>query len=141
MTCDTMNILLVDDDEVDVMNVKRAFKKNNVSNPLHVAENGIEALEMLRGNGDPEQRLRPKIILLDLNMPRMNGIDFLKELRADPDLKSISVIVLTTSNEERDIVAAHDFNVAGYILKPVEFDKFVAAIKTLKLYWKLNELP
>jgi len=141
MKCDTMNILLVDDDKVDVMNVKRAFKKNNVSNPLHVAENGIEALSMLRGNGNPELRLRPKIILLDLNMPRMNGIDFLKELRTDPDLKSISVIVLTTSNEERDIVAAHDLNVSGYILKPVEFDNFVAAIKTLKLYWTLNELP
>src|SRR5688500_18063224 len=106
-----LNILLVEDDELDVMNVERAFKKNNIVNPLHIAGNGVEALEMLRGEGIPKDR---RLILLDLNMPRMGGIEFLKELRADPDLKATTVVVLTTSDEERDKVNAYDLNVAGY---------------------------
>jgi len=137
-----INILLVEDDEVDVMNVQRAFKKNNINNPLYVANNGLEALVMLRGDGNspsilPEQRL----ILLDLNMPKMNGIEFLRELRADPELKPIPVIVLTTSNEDRDKVEAFNFNVAGYIVKPVTFPNFVEAVATLNKYWALSELP
>lgn len=137
-----MNLLLVDDDEVDVMNVQRAFKKNNIINPLYVAVNGLEALKMLRGNGDPplvpaERRL----ILLDLNMPKMGGIEFLRELRADSDLRPIPVIVLTTSDEDSDKVEAYQLNVAGYILKPVTFAKFVEAVATLNKYWTLNELP
>ncbi len=136
------NILLVEDDEVDVMNVQRAFKKNNIKNPLYIANNGLEALVMLRGNGNPplvppEQR----IILLDLNMPKMNGIEFLRELRADPQLKLIPVIVLTTSNEDRDKVEAYNLNVAGYILKPVTFSSFVEAVATLNKYWTLSEIP
>ena len=135
------NILLVEDDEVDVMNVKRAFKKNNITNPLYIANNGIDALVMLRGNGNsplipPQQR----IILLDLNMPKMNGIEFLRELRADPELKPIPVIVLTTSNEDRDKVEAYNLNVAGYILKPVTFSNFVETVATLNKYWALSEI-
>ncbi len=111
---------------VDVMNMQRAFKKNNINNPLYIANNGLEALVMLRGNGNPptipsEQR----IILLDLNMPKMNGIEFLRELRADSVLRLIPVIVLTTSNEDRDKVEAYNLNVAGYIVKPVTFSSFV----------------
>jgi CheY-like chemotaxis protein len=136
------NILLVEDDEVDVMNVQRAFKKNNIKNPLYIANNGLEALVMLRGNGNPpsvppEQR----IILLDLNMPKMNGIEFLRELRADHKLRLIPVIVLTTSNEDRDKVEAYNLNVAGYILKPVTFSSFVEAVATLNKYWTLSEIP
>ena len=136
------NILLVEDDEVDVMNVKRAFKKNQITNPLYVAGNGLEALVMLRSQGNPpslpkEQRL----ILLDLNMPKMNGIEFLRVVRADPELKPIPVIVLTTSNEDRDKVEAYNLNVAGYILKPVTFSNFVQAIATLNNYWALSEIP
>ena len=136
------NILLVEDDEVDVMNVQRAFKKNNIKNPLYIANNGLEALVMLRGNGNPplvppEQR----IILLDLNMPKMNGIEFLRKLRADPELRLIPVIVLTTSNEDKDKVEAYNLNVAGYILKPVTFSSFVEAVATLNKYWTLSELP
>ena len=136
------NILLVEDDEVDVMNVQRAFKKNNINNPLYIANNGLEALIMLRGDGNPplvppEQR----IILLDLNMPKMNGIEFLRELRADHKLRLIPVIVLTTSNEDRDKVEAYNFNVAGYILKPVTFSSFVEAVATLNKYWTLSEIP
>ncbi len=137
----SISILLVEDDDVDAMNVKRAFKKVNINNPLHVAGNGIEALRMLRGEGVEPITPTPKIILLDINMPRMNGIEFLKELRADPELKAASVVVLTTSNEERDKVAAYDFNVAGYILKPVDPQKFIEAVTALEVYWNLIELP
>src|SRR5688572_1957253 len=88
-----LNILLVEDDELDVMNVQRAFKKNNVVNPLYVAGNGVEALEMLRGQRQPSLPRERRLILLDLNMPKMGGIEFLKELRADPDLRSATVVV------------------------------------------------
>ena len=91
-----LNILLVEDDEVDVMNVRRAFERNNVSNPLYVAGNGLEALEILRNGTVPKER---RLILLDLNMPKMNGIEFLQALRADPDLAATPVVILTTSND------------------------------------------
>lgn len=133
-----LNILLVEDDELDVMNVQRAFKKNNVVNLLHVAGNGLEALEILRGDTLPKDR---RLILLDLNMPRMGGIDFLRELRADPALRATTVIVLTTSDEERDKVKAYDLNVAGYILKPVTLAAFIEIMAALNKYWSVNELP
>jgi CheY-like chemotaxis protein len=130
-------ILLVDDDSIDVMNVKRAFARNNLTNPIHEAKNGIEALEILRLGALPPRRL----VLLDLNMPRMNGLEFLRALRADPELRSTSVVVLTTSNEERDKVAAYDLNVAGYLLKPVTFPSFVDLMAGLNRYWTLVEMP
>ncbi|AUX37074.1 MULTISPECIES: response regulator [Sorangium] len=133
-----LNILLVEDDEVDVMNVRRAFKRNNISNPLWVAGNGVEALEMLRSGAIPVER---RLILLDLNMPKMNGIEFLRELRADPDLVATSVVVLTTSNDDRDKVGAFNLNVAGYLLKPVTFLSFVELMAALNKYWRLVELP
>jgi len=133
-----LNILLVEDDELDVMNVQRAFKKNNVVNPLYTAGNGIEALEVLRGDKMPKDR---RLILLDLNMPRMGGIEFLKEVRADPELRNTTVVVLTTSDEERDKVKAYDLNVAGYILKPVTLAAFVEIMAALNKYWSVNELP
>lgn len=136
-----LNILLVDDDEVDVMNVKRAFKKNNITNPLFVAGNGLEALDMLRGSGELAIPQTRRLILLDLNMPKMGGIEFLRELRADSDLKSTPVIVLTTSNEDSDKVEAYNLNVAGYILKPVTFSNFVETMVALNKYWTLSELP
>lgn len=133
-----LNILLVEDDEVDVMNVQRAFRTNKISNPLFVAENGEEALRMLRGGQVPRER---RLVLLDLNMPRMNGIEFLRALRADPELGLTTVVVLTTSNDERDRVEAYQLNVAGYILKPVTFHNFCEAMSTLNKYWSLVELP
>ena len=133
-----LNILLVEDDEIDVTNVRRAFKKNNIYNPLWVAGNGVEALEMLRGEEIPRER---RLVLLDLNMPRMNGIEFLRELRADPELRLIPVVVLTTSDDERDRVEAYQLNVAGYILKPVTLVNFVEAMATLNKYWTLVEMP
>ena len=136
-----LNILLVEDDELDVMNVERAFRKNNVVNPLYVAGNGVEALEMLRGQRQPTVPPERRLILLDLNMPKMGGIEFLKELRADPQLHATTVVVLTTSDEERDKVKAYDLNVAGYILKPVTLAAFVEIMATLNKYWSVNELP
>jgi CheY-like chemotaxis protein len=144
-----VNILLVEDDELDVMNVRRAFQKNNIANPLYVAADGIEALRMLRGGGggggeggaEPAVPRERRLILLDLNMPRMGGIEFLRELRADPALRATAVIVLTTSDEERDKVNAYDLNVAGYVLKPITLPAFVEIMATLNKYWTVNELP
>jgi CheY-like chemotaxis protein len=137
-----VNILLVEDDRVDVMNVQRAFKKNNIQNPLYLAKNGLEGLAMLRGtDGQQMIKPRPQIVLLDLNMPQMNGLEFLKELRSDPELKSISVFVMTTSKDDRDRFEAYNLNVAGYIIKPVSFEKFVEAVSILDSYWKLCEQP
>ncbi len=134
-----INILLVEDDEIDVMNVKRAFKKNNISNPLHVCGNGVDALEYLRSI-DSTANL-PRIILLDINMPRMGGIEFLTNLRQDNRLKHISVFVMTTSNEEQDKVNAYQLNVAGYILKPLSIESFISSVAMLNNYWMLCEYP
>jgi CheY-like chemotaxis protein len=138
MTDKMLNILLVEDDQVDVMNVRRAFEKNRIANPLFVAGNGLEALAVLRRNGVPNER---RIVLLDLNMPKMNGLEFLRELRADSALQSTPVVVLTTSNDERDKVEAYNLNVAGYLLKPVTFMNFVEVMAALNKYWTLVELP
>jgi CheY-like chemotaxis protein len=131
-------ILLVEDDEVDVMNVRRAFERNRILNPLHVAADGLEGLEKLRGELRTAQR---RIVLLDINMPRMNGIEMLRALRADPELHATPVVVLTTSNDDRDRVEAYNLNVAGYLLKPVTFTNFVELTAALNKYWSLVELP
>ena len=133
-----LNILLVEDDQVDVMNVQRAFNKCHIANPLKVAGNGVDALDMLR-NG--EVSLHRLLVLLDLNMPRMNGIEFLRELRADSELRQLPVVVLTTSDDERDRIEAYNLNVAGYIVKPVTFTNFCDAMDTLNKYWQLVEMP
>ena len=138
MTERMLNILLVEDDEVDVMNVKRAFEKNRIANPLYVAGDGLEAMRLLRSGSIPEER---RIILLDLNMPKMNGIEFLRELRADANLHLTPVVVLTTSNDDRDKVDAYNLNVAGYLLKPVTFINFAEVMATLNKYWTLVEFP
>lgn len=135
-----INILLVEDDAVDVMTVQRAFRKSKVSNPLHIAGNGLEALELLHSSENLFKDSRC-LILLDLNMPKMNGIEFLKELRQDPTYHKIPVIVLTTSDQERDRVEAYNLHVAGYIVKPVTFAKFVEVVTVLNHYWTLCEFP
>ena len=136
------NLLLVDDDEVDVMTVQRAFKKNNITNQFYVANNGIEALAMLRGEDNlPRIPLERRLVLLDLNMPKMGGIEFLRELRADPNLRAIPVIVLTTSQDDKHKVEAYHLNVAGYIVKPVTFTNFVEVVAALNQYWTLSEMP
>ncbi len=130
-------ILLVEDDRVDVMTIKRALKEIKVTNPLYVAANGEEALEFLRD----EKHEKPIIILLDLNMPRMNGIEFLKIIKKNGLFKKIPVIVLTTSKEEEDKIESFNLGVAGYMIKPVDYVKFVEVVRTIKLYWTLSELP
>lgn len=133
-----LNILLIEDDDVDVMNVKRAFEKNRILNPLYVAPNGAEGLTMLREGTIPQTR---RLILLDLNMPGMSGIEFLRELRADPKLRHTPVVVLTTSGDEKDRIDAYDFHVAGYLRKPVEFPRFMELTAALNKYWTLVEMP
>ena len=133
----TRPVLLVEDDSIDAMTVKRAFKDLKLTNQLIHRINGEEALHYLREDRDEV----PCVVLLDLNMPRMNGIEFLKIVKDDAKLKKIPVIVLTTSNEERDVVESFKLSVAGYIVKPVDYQKFVEAIRTIDLYWTLSELP
>lgn len=130
-------ILLVEDDDVDVMTVRRALGDLKVINPLRVAGDGEEALDLLRGAG----AMRPCVILLDINMPRMNGIEFLREAKSDPALRGIPVVVLTTSREEQDRLDSFDLSVAGYMIKPADYLKFVEVIRTIDMYWTLSELP
>ncbi len=119
------NILLVEDDYLDIMNVERELKKLNINLPLHVARNGREALNMLRGEGGASKITpAPKVVLLDINMPKMNGIEFLEVVRKDPELMHLNVFVMTTSNEESDRLAAQNLRATGYIVKPLSFDKF-----------------
>jgi len=129
-------ILLAEDDSVDAMTVKRAFKELKVTNPLMHRLNGEEALDYLRGNGNE----KPCVILLDLNMPKMNGIEFLKVVKADSEFKKIPVIVLTTSKDDQDKVDSFELSVAGYIVKPVDYKKFVEAMRIINLYWSLSEI-
>ncbi len=130
-------ILLVEDDSVDAMTVKRAFSELKVTNELVRAINGEEALNYLKAHLDK----KPCVILLDLNMPKMNGIEFLKVMKADDELRQIPVVVLTTSKDDRDKIESFKACVAGYIVKPVDYRKFVEAMKVLNLYWTLSELP
>jgi CheY-like chemotaxis protein len=130
-------ILLVEDDQVDVMTVKRALKEINVTNPVVNLENGEEALKYLR---DPESE-KPCIILLDLNMPIMNGIEFLQVMKHDARLKRIPVVVLTTSEEEQDKINSFDLGVAGYMAKPVDYRQFVEVMRTINAYWTISEVP
>ena len=134
---ETRPILLVEDDQVDAMTVKRALKEINVANRLDIVGDGEEALVFLRA---PENE-SPCIILLDLNMPRMNGIEFLTVAKQDEALKRIPVVVLTSSREEQDKVDSFDLGVAGYMIKPVDYHQFVEVMRTIDLYWTLSELP
>lgn len=127
-------ILLIEDDRVDVMTVQRALKKNRIVNPLHVARTATDALGMLRGKGFNKIDPPPALILLDLNLPRMSGIEFLQELRSDAELRDLSVIVLTSSNEPNDRAAAFRYEVEDYVVKPHSFDQFATAIRTVLEY-------
>lgn len=133
----TRPILLVEDDQVDAMTVRRALKDIKVTNRLDVAGDGLEALQHLSNPGNE----KPCIILLDLNMPRMNGIEFLQAVKADAILRRIPVVVLTTSTEEQDKVNSFNLGVAGYMVKPVDYRQFVEVVRTIDLYWTLSELP
>jgi CheY-like chemotaxis protein len=127
----------VEDDTVDAKTVARAMKDLNVANSLVHVRNGEEALLYLRNNDNQ----KPCVILLDLNMPRMSGNEFLKIVKSDPHLKCIPIVVLTTSKADSDKIECFDNSVAGYIVKPSGYDAFVRAMKVLDLYWTLNSLP
>jgi CheY-like chemotaxis protein len=129
--------LLVEDDHVDAMTVERALKDLKIANRLVRANNGEEALDYLRN----ESNEKPGVILLDLNMPKMNGIEFLKAIKADEELKNIPVIVLTTSDEQRDIVESFNLHAAGYMLKCVDYEQFADTIRAIDFYWTLSRLP
>ena len=137
----TVNLLLVDDDEVDVQGLKRAFVKSRIGNPIVVARDGIEALEILRGENGKTKLAKPHLILLDLNMPRMNGLEFLEVIRKDEELKSAVVFMITTSKAEEDKERAYGHNVAGYIVKQDPANTFMQAVSMLEHFWKIVEFP
>lgn len=139
MNSKELHLLLVEDDAVDILNIQRSFRKLNLLNPIHVAYDGLEALALLRGTETAPPIPFPTLILLDINMPRMNGLEFLRELRSDQQLQHLSVVVLTTSDEEKDIIEAYNFHVAGYILKPVVPEKFFEVMIAIEKYWRLCE--
>jgi CheY-like chemotaxis protein len=133
------SILHVEDDPIDVANLQRAFSRCGVAHPLHAASSGEEALARLRGSLD-SGRLRPGIILLDLNMPGMGGLEFLRAMKADPALRTIPVVVFTSSREDSDRLLAYSLGASGYVVKPIDFDEFVEAVRVVERYWSLCEL-
>jgi CheY-like chemotaxis protein len=130
-------ILLVEDDQVDKMTVVRALKEIHVTNPLVHRENGEDAVNYLQDQTSD----KPCIILLDLNMPIMNGIEFLRTVKNDDQLKRIPVVVLTTSEEQQDKVNSFDLGVAGYMAKPVDYRQFVEVMRSIDAYWTISEMP
>lgn len=141
MDIQSVTILLIEDDKVDAEAMDRALKKAKIINPLVRVTDGLEALDLLRGTNDVDPLPRPYIILLDLNMPRMNGLEFLTEIRGDDHLKDSVVFVLTTSDADRDKVAAYEKQVAGYIVKSKAGEDFVKLISLLDHYWRIVEMP
>jgi CheY-like chemotaxis protein len=130
-------ILLIEDDDVDVMTVNRALRDSKVTNQLVSIGDGEEAIEYLR----EESATKPSIILLDLNMPKMDGAEFLKIVKADNALKKIPVVILTTSNSDRDVTESFELGAAGYMVKSVDYEKFVETIRAIDQYWTLSKLP
>jgi CheY-like chemotaxis protein len=133
----TRPILLVEDDRVDVLSVARAFKDLKIANPLEVVGNGEAGLEWLHDERNP----KPCLILLDLNMPRMNGLEFLKVMKNDEDLRRIPVIVLTSSKGEQELMETYEHGVAGYMVKPADYLRLVEVMRVIDLYWTVSEIP
>jgi len=136
-----VTILLVEDDEIDVKAVKRAFRDLKIANPIVEAVDGVDALEILRGENGKTRLPSPHLILLDLNMPRMSGLEFLAELRKDPRLQRSIVFVMTTSAAEEDRVNAYNLNIAGYVLKHSPGHSFLEAVSMLEHFWRVVEFP
>ncbi|AMM52022.1 chemotaxis protein CheY [Rufibacter sp. DG15C] len=134
-------ILLVEDDPLDVENIRRAFKAQGMENKVYVASTGTMALDMLLGTSEEVLSPAPKIILLDLNLPGMGGLEVLQAIRANHALRSCSVFVMTSSHDEKDVLNAYDLNVAGYIVKPIQYGSYTETVATLNSFWELIELP
>jgi len=130
----TKPILLIEDDQIDRMTVQRSFKNLNIKNPLSVACNGEEGLHLIQNTTET-----PCLIILDINMPKMNGIEFLKIIKADPNFKTIPVVILTTSNDENDKFICYSYGAAGYIIKPIDYNEFQEAIRIFNNYWNINQ--
>lgn len=135
-----VNILLVEDDNIDAKAFLRAMEKLRISNPVTVARDGVEAWELLKGLGG-KPIPRPNLVILDINMPRMNGLELLRKIRGDADLRSLIVFVLTTSNDEQDKFEAYDLNVAAYMLKSDLGGSFMGAVGLVEQYWRVVEFP
>ena len=144
MTNNNIEILLVEDNPNDVELTLHALKKNNLTNPVHVVRDGGEALEFIFCTGayaDRSIQNAPKVILLDLKLPKVDGLEVLRQVKADARTQAIPVVVLTSSNEERDIVESYQLGVNSYIVKPVDFDQFTEAMRVIGLYWLLMNKP
>ncbi len=141
---DAVDILLVEDDARDVELTMRALKKRNLANPIHVVEDGVEALDFIFCRGAYAKRnflKPPKVILLDLKLPKVGGLDVLKAIKTDGRTRSIPVVVVTSSREDPDIKSAYDLGANSYVVKPVDFDTFLDAMSHLGLYWLLVNEP
>jgi two-component system, response regulator len=140
-----IDILLVEDNPNDAELTLMALKENKLANAIHHVKDGEEALEYIFGTGRYETRntnVKPKVILLDLKLPRVDGIEVLRKIRSDDKTKNIPVVVLTSSREERDLVDAYKLGVNSYIVKPVQFENFIKVVKDLGLYWLvINQSP
>lgn len=136
-----VHILIVDDDDVSIMAIQRAISKMKLVNPVRAAKDGLQALEILRGDAGESKLLPPYVVLLDINMPRMNGHEFLAELRDDPDLRRALVFVLTTSDAHQDVMAAYEKNIAGYIVKDDIYESFKKTLEVVDLFSKLIVFP
>ena len=142
MNSKAVDILLIEDNADHVELILKALRNNNVVNEVHVVTSGEQAIDFLYQRGAYANAARPGLILLDIKLPGMDGIEFLRRIKADPNLKSIPVVMLTTSAGEKEIVESYNCGVNSYIVKPVDFEQFVKVIKDLKLYWVLvNSLP
>jgi len=140
----TFVVLMAEDDEHDIIATRRAWKANQMANPLHIVKNGEECLDYLNRRGaysDPASSPRPGILLLDLNMPRMDGLETLQLIRKSEKHRSLPVIMLTTSKAEEDRVRSYELGANAYIVKPIGFDNFSEAVRTINQFWKLVELP
>jgi CheY-like chemotaxis protein len=130
-----IEILLVEDSPADILLTREAFEHNKIVNAIHVVEDGIQAMDFLYKRSAYASAPRPDLILLDLNLPRKNGREVLAEIKADPDLRSIPIVVLTTSSADEDILRAYDLNANCYVIKPVGFDNFMQVIQSIRHFW------
>jgi CheY-like chemotaxis protein len=126
-----VDVLLVEDDPGDVVLIREAFEYNKVHNALHVVSDGVEALDFLHRRGEYEGAPRPDLVLLDLNLPRKDGREVLEEVKADRDLRTIPIVVLTTSEAEEDILRSYDLHANAYVTKPVDFDRFIEVVRLI----------
>src|SRR6266700_2865295 len=134
-----LSILLVEDDDGDAKAIERSFRKVKVANPIVRAIDGLDALEILKGKNGKVNPPKPCLLLIDLNMPRMNGLQLIKALREDENLKTSIIFILTTSKSEQDMYSAYDYNVAGYIVKAVAGDDFLNLVNLVDYYWRIVE--